>query len=90
MKQDLEEFINRKIVLDTRSSWMYMGILERVTGQSAVLTEADVHDSSDSRTTKELYVLESKETGIKSNRDRVFVNLDYIVSFSVLDDVKNF
>ncbi|MGE5341566.1 MAG: hypothetical protein ACM3SY_08795 [Candidatus Omnitrophota bacterium] len=90
MKEDLETYLNRTVVLDTRSSWVYMGILERVTGSCAVLSQVDVHDSSDTRTSKELYVIESKITGIKSNRDRVYVNLSYIVSFSALEDVKHF
>lgn len=82
--------IKRKVVLDTRSSWVYIGVLEEVTGNCAVLSEVDVHDSRDTSTTKELYVLESTTTGVKSNRDRVYVNLEYVVSFSSLDDVKRF
>ncbi len=88
--KDLERFLQKKVVLDTRSSWLYIGVVEEVTENSVVLSQVDVHDTSDSRTSKELYTLESRATGIKSNRDRVFVNLDYIVSFSLLEDVKHF
>ena len=90
MKQDLEQFLEKKIVLDTRSSWVYIGVLEKVTDYCVVLSEVDVHDSRDTASSKELYVLESKSTGIKSNRKRVYINLDYVVSFSSLDDVKHF
>ncbi len=90
MKADLEKFLNQYIVLDTRSSWIYVGRLETVTHECVILSEADVHDSSDSTTTKELYVYESKTTGVKSNRNRVHINLEYVVSFSLLDDVKAF
>ena len=90
MKEDLEQYLKQKIVLDTRSSWIYIGVLEAVTGNSAVLSEVDVHDSGATSTSKELYVLESKTTGIKANRNLVYVNLDYVVSFSSLDDVIQF
>ena len=90
MKEELEKVLKQKIVVDTRSSWIYIGILEQVTSGCVVLSEVDVHDSGELRTTKELYVLDSKNTGIKSNRQLVYVNLDYIVSFSKLEDVKNF
>jgi hypothetical protein len=35
-------------------------------------------------------VFESRDTGIKMNRNRVFVSIEYIVSFSLLEDIKNF
>lgn len=90
MKEDLEKYLKKKIVLDTRSSWIYIGVLEAVTNNCAVLSEVDVHDSKDTSTSKELYVLESKSTGIKANRNLVYINLEYVVSFSALDDVIQF
>ncbi len=90
MKENLEKHLKQKVVLDTRSSWVYIGVLEAVTGNCAVLSDVDVHYTKDSRTSKEYYVLESKSTGVKSNRNSVYVNLDYVVSFSSLDDVKQF
>jgi hypothetical protein len=90
MKEDLQQLLKKKILLDTRSSWIYIGVLEEITSHCAVLSEVDVHDSRDSHTPKEVYVLESKVTGIKANRKMVFVNLEYVVSFSALDDVIRF
>jgi small nuclear ribonucleoprotein (snRNP)-like protein len=90
MKEDLQQFLKKKILLDTRSSWIYIGVLEEVTNHCAVLSEVDVHDGKDSHTSKEVYVLESKVTGIKANRDKVYVNLEYVVSFSALDDIIRF
>lgn len=90
MKTDLEKFMGQKIVLDTRSSWVYIGVLESVSDSCAILVDVDVHDRKDSPTSKELYVLESKATGIKANRERVYVNLHYVVSFSTLEEVMSF
>ena len=84
------QFKGKKVVLDTRSSWMYIGLLEDVRKDCVVLTDVDVHDNRDISATKEIYILDSKKTGIKSNRQRVFVNLKFVVSFSALEDVKNF
>ncbi len=90
MKTILETYINEKIVLDTHSSWIYIGTLEQVKDHCVVLTDADVHDNTDTITSKDRYVFESRDTGIKMNRDRVFISIDYIVSFSLFKDIKHF
>ncbi len=90
MKNDLEEYLNKKVVVDTKSSWIYIGVLEGITNHCIVLSDVDAHDNMDTSTSKELYVLESKSTGIKSNRQCIHVNLDNVVSFSLLEDVKEF
>lgn len=90
MKSELEQFLKKKVVLDTRSSWVYIGVLDQVTDSTVVLSEADAHNNNETLTTQEVYVMESKVTGVKANRERTYVNLDYVVGFSLLDDVKNF
>ncbi|MCK4765414.1 MAG: hypothetical protein KAW12_24645 [Candidatus Aminicenantes bacterium] len=90
MKEALKEFIKQQIVVDTRSSWIYIGVLENVLDGALELSEADVHENKDTASTKDVYVNESRKTGGIANRDRVFINLDFVVSFSPLEDVKNF
>ncbi len=90
MKKDIEAFIGKRMVIDTRSSWIYIGMLEKVTDHCAVLSDADVHDGTDSATSKEVYIFETRTTGIKSNRKTVHINLEYVISFSQLEDVKQF
>ncbi len=90
MQTDLKKYLNKKIVVDTNSSWIYIGVLEEATNHCIVLSDVDAHDNIDTATSKELYVLESKSTGIKSNRQRVHVNRDHVISFSLLDDIKEF
>lgn len=90
MKEALEKYLKQKIVIDTRSSWIYMGVLEEIMAGAVVLSDVDVHENKDTATTKEVYVMESRATEIIPNRDRVYVNMDYIVSFSPLSEVKNF
>lgn len=90
MKEQLTQYLKQHVVLDTRSSFMYIGILEAVYNGCVVLSEVDVHDSKETTTSKELYTIQSKTTGIKVNRDLVYVNIDYVVSFSPLSAVKQF
>ena len=90
MKEELEKYLKQKVVLDTSSAWVYIGILEELNDRCAVLSEADVHDSKDTPSSKEIYIWQSTTTGIKANRNRTYINLDYVVSFSLLDDVKKF
>jgi hypothetical protein len=90
MKSDLEAYLHRKVVIDSTASWIYIGVLEQVTRHCVVLSDVDAHDNTDTTTSKELYVYESKITGIKSNRKTVHINLSHVVSFSLLEDVKEF
>jgi small nuclear ribonucleoprotein (snRNP)-like protein len=90
MKKELETFINQRVVVDTSSSLIYIGTLAKVTDNCAVLSDADVHEDTDSLTSKELYIFETRTTGVKSNRENVYINLNYVVSFSPLEDVKRF
>lgn len=90
MKEMLKRYCQKKIVVDTRSSWIYIGILEDVASGCIVLSGVDVHDNRDTATTKERYVMESKTGGIRPNRECVYINLDCVVSFSPLNEVMEF
>ena len=90
MKDTLKPFIGKQVVVDTKSSWLYIGKLETINSDSVVLANVDVHDNKDFSSNKERYIAESGKTGIKPNRQKVYINLEYIVSFSPLDDVMSF
>ena len=44
------------------------------------LHHADVHDLQETRTSKELYIMESAKHGIRTNRDKVLVRKREVVS----------
>jgi hypothetical protein len=90
MKKTLQSLLGMEVVVDTRSPWVYIGRLDAVMGDTLLLRDVDVHDSSELSLSKERYVLASCETGIKANRRAVYVNLDYVVSVSPLADVIKF
>ena len=85
----LELLSGKIVVLDTQGPLIYIGTLERVSGPFVVLVDADVHDTNDSRATKDLYLVETRDLGVRVNRKRVVVMLGQIASVSLLEDVSN-
>lgn len=79
--------VGEALVLDLGSPYVILGTLEQADALFISLIEADVHDLRDSKTTRELYVLEARKHGIRSNRNRVSVRLEEVVSLSRLADV---
>jgi hypothetical protein len=83
----LEQLRGREIVIDVAPPFVYLGKLTGYDEKYLVLEQADVHDLRDSTTTREIYVVESRRLGIRTNRERVFVRIGEIVSMSALEDV---
>ena len=81
------ELIGQIVVLDTAAPFIYLGTLLAADHRYLVLADADVHDLRESRTSREQYILESHEHGVRVNRAKVYVSRDEVVSFSALGDV---
>jgi hypothetical protein len=81
------ELIGQVVVLDTAAPFIYLGTLVEADHRYLILTNADVHDLRESRTSREQYILDSHEHGVRVNRAKVYVSRDEIVSFSALADV---
>lgn len=90
MKDTLQNLVKQQVVVDTRSPWVYIGLLAEVRPDCLLLTQVDVHDSGETSIPKERYVLDSSKTGITPNRRSVYINLEYVVSVSLLDEVIKF
>jgi small nuclear ribonucleoprotein (snRNP)-like protein len=84
---ELDGFMNKDVVLDTRGAILYLGKLHKVFDHFYELVDADVHDVMEGRTSKELYVMEARKHGVKRNRKSVFVRKVEIISISRLEDV---
>ena len=84
---NVEPFLGREVVLDLPHSLVYLGRLEAVEGDCLVLADADVHDTHDARHTKEKYINDACQLGIRRNRKRVRVHGRDVVSISLLSDV---
>lgn len=86
----MDELIGKEVVVDTESSFVFIGILEEISNDSFIMSEVDVHDRTDIAITKEKYVLDSRLYGIKKNREKVYIMRDKIISVSNLEDVIKF
>jgi small nuclear ribonucleoprotein (snRNP)-like protein len=83
----LEELIDQRVVIDLRSEYVCLGTLQRVDELFLELRNADLHDLRDTDTTRELYVADSKATGIKRNRRRLMLVRAEMVAIARLEDV---
>jgi hypothetical protein len=83
----LEELIGQKVVLDLRSEYVCLGTLLRADELYLELRNADLHDLRDTETTRENYVADSRDTGIKRNRKRLLLARAEVVAIARLDDV---
>jgi small nuclear ribonucleoprotein (snRNP)-like protein len=79
--------VGQIVVVDTNTSFVYLGTLARVEDHFVVLSDVDAHDRNESSSTKEQYVMEAKRFGVKPNRKEVSVRKSLVVSVSRLDDV---
>ena len=85
-----QPLIGKVVVVDTDSSFVYLGTLDRVEATFVVLKDVDAHDRRESPSTKEQYIIDTKKFGVKPNRKEVNVRKELIVSISKLDDVLGF
>lgn len=83
----IDDLIGQKVVLDLRSSYVCLGTLIRADEHYFELKNADLHDFRDTDTSRENYVVESRDTGIKRNRKRILVVRADVVAIARLDDV---
>lgn len=83
----LDALIGKTVVIDLRSSFVCMGILEGYDELHFYLKDADLHDIRDSDSNRENYVAQSRLTGIKRNRKRVLVVRNDVVAVARMDDV---
>lgn len=85
--QLLDDLVGQRIVLDFQSSYVCLGTLVGWDGAFYELADADLHDLRDSRASREVYVYESAQVGIRRNRARVLVRRAEVVAITRLDDI---
>lgn len=85
--QDVADMVGQAVVVDTRSMLIHIGTLTRWGEAFVELSDCDVHDVQEDRSTKELYAMESARDGVRQNRRRVLIRKEEVVSVSSLADV---
>ena len=83
----LQLLIGEDVVVDVKHAHLYIGTLERVSADTILLRDADVHFCGDSQTTTELYLVETKKNGIRPNRSAVYIMRSEVLSLSRLSDI---
>lgn len=76
-----------EVVLDLSANYVIAGTVQESNAAYITLTDADVHDLRDSKSSRELYVLETRRLGVRVNRKQVMVRWDEVVAISRLEDV---
>ena len=85
--KSLGHYIGHEIVFDISGRYVIAGTLERFDSDNLYLSSADVRDLRDSSTTRERYVLEIGQFGIRPNRSNVVVPRPQVMSFSPISDI---
>jgi len=83
----LSRLIGSEVVLDTAGPTIYLGTLREICSDGLWLEDADIRDRTEGHVSKEGYVCEAKRLGIRSNRRRIFVRIEIVLSCSALADV---
>jgi len=88
MASELETLFGQTVVLDLKSSYIYVGELESADTSFFVLRNADAHDLRDTPTlTREEYIIRCREHGVAVNRERVRVVRADVTAVCLLADV---
>jgi len=84
---ELQALAGQQVIVDTKGPYVYIGVLDAVRRDSLCLKEADVHDTRESSTAVDRYVLDARKHGVRANRHVVYVLIKEVVSVSALSDV---
>ena len=85
-----EALVGQVVVVDTDSTFVYIGTLKEVDDHFVTLTNVDAHDVREAKSTKEQYVIDTKKFGVTANRKEARVRKAVVVSVSKLSDVVDY
>lgn len=83
----LENFVGQDVVVDLASPYVCLGRLAGVSEHFLELTDADLHDLRDTKTSRENYVIAALHSGVKRNRKRVLLMRREVVAIARAKDV---
>ncbi|MCA9101497.1 MAG: hypothetical protein R3C10_05820 [Pirellulales bacterium] len=83
----IQGLVGDEVVIDMGTPFVAIGTLIDVRDDYLVLEAADLHDLRDTATTREKYVLDSHNHGVRPNRRQVWISRDQTVAVSRLADV---
>ncbi|MES0350342.1 MAG: hypothetical protein ABUK19_06445 [Desulfobacteria bacterium] len=86
-KEELEEYRNKPVVVDTGTPFVYIGTLSQIGNSFITLEDVDVRHVDGGGVAKEKYVLSAKKFGIKKNRTSTKIRINIMTSISHLGDI---
>ena len=84
---ELDALLGEQVVLDCKGPFLYIGVLDRVDANSVVLVDVDVHDTSESPSSVDRYLIDTVKHGVRANRKCVYVLAREVLSISRLADI---
>lgn len=87
MQEELKKFLNKKVVVDADSMWLYVGTLKKAGNFFITLENVDAHDLREITLTREQYLINIKINGLIVNRKSVAVNKERLIGLSLFNDV---
>jgi hypothetical protein len=83
----LQDLVGHAVIVDLRGPFVCMGTLKSFDQEWLELRNADLHDLRDTTTSREQYVAEALQTGVKRNRKRVLVTRADVVAIALVEDI---
>ena len=83
----LKDCLNKTVVLDTDSRWLYIGTLKAIEEDGYIIEDVDAHDLEETTTSRQNYLIGAKTHGLIVNRKRVRVCKERVIGISTLEDI---
>ena len=83
----LKNYLNKVIVLDTDSRWLYIGTLKAIEEDCYLIEDVDAHDLKETTTSRQNYLIGVKTHGLVFNRKMVRVCKEKVIGISMLEEI---
>ena len=87
VKNEESGYWNKTVVVDTQTSWVYIGMLQKQDETFFTLADADAFDLSETSLSKHEYIMMVKKDGLAPNRKEVKLLKSKVVAMTLLEDI---
>lgn len=83
----MRSLIGQVVVVDLDESYLVIGTLTAVDQHHLAFNDADLHDHREANCTKDVYLLETRQLGVRFNRRQVAIPRSRVLAVSRLEDI---
>jgi small nuclear ribonucleoprotein (snRNP)-like protein len=83
----MRSLVGQVVVVDLDESYLVIGTLTAVDQHHLSFKEADLHDHGEANCTKDVYLLETRQLGVRFNRKEVAIPRSRVLAISRLEDI---